>query len=181
MALSRGVSSLMGLMLLAAGCTGRAAAPDPYEPEIATARTQTTSAFERQVFADRNIDRGEYEEAVNLYVRCAREHGLDVVAIPQAQYFIYRVASQPTWADSVLDRCRIGTLELIEPIYVERLINPRKLNHDVLLVGCLRRRHLLPAGFTLQRFRKAHKDFGAVGVDTNDPRFDRCLVNPSLR
>lgn len=72
--------------MVATGCSASSsAAPGagPYSAEIKAAAKQATSDFERGVLSDGVITRAEYQEAIQRYVDCGKQHGLDIGLIDQ--------------------------------------------------------------------------------------------------
>jgi hypothetical protein len=172
-----------------AGCAGSEPATDhPYRADFEAASGQATSDFERGVLGDFEISRAEYEEAVDRYVRCASDLGVQLSAVPQGGYYVFEHVAASTSAaqsvDGVVRQCRAGTIDLIEPLYVGLLTNPNKEDRDQLVVACFIDKGLAPEGYTVEEFRgdrgsgqeQRPPDFP---FDEQDPRFIECMVNPS--
>ena len=80
--------------------------------------------------------------------------------------------------ESIEKKCRLGTLQLIEPLYTARLQNPQKRDRDELMVECFIRKGLAGRDYTAAEWKKdqqtQHPPF-----KTDDPRFTACLANPA--
>lgn len=170
---------------LGSSCSAAPERPDdPYATVIENASAQATSDFERSVFADRQVTRPEYEEAVTRYVRCAHEHGVQLSTIPQAGYFVYTFPDGGD-ADAVLSRCVDGTTALIEPIFVATLTNPHRDDMDDLIAACVVRSGLATPGYTgaqikaeKEAARRAGREIN-LPFDEEDPRFAACMADPT--
>jgi hypothetical protein len=171
-----------GVIVAVGACSSEESTDDnPYAAEFAAGLERATSDFEREVLSDLEITRAEYEEAVSRYVECAAEQGLSVAPVPQGGYYTF--SFRPTSdSDRIMDECRPGTIDVIEPIYVSTVRNPNNENLEDLQAACLVRKGLAPAGFTGEDYHEAM--FGGpepdFPFDTEDPRFRECLTNPSL-
>lgn len=169
------------LIAIAAGCTGTnesSQSADPYASDLERARAEATSPLETAILDDLEIERHEYEEAVNAYVGCLNNRGFAATAVPQGGYFVYSI---PSGADSAADECRIGTIDLIEGIYVNTLMNPQRRDMNELIVECLISKGAAPQSYTPDDLAR---DLG-TGLETApfefDDRFDACMANPSAQ
>src|SRR5437762_5310427 len=126
---------LPGLFLAAPAACSSGPPHHPYLAAVRSADRQATSDFERQVFADGRVTEAEYEEAVDRYVRCANERGVEVTKLRQpAGYYGYTYTEVPA-ADGILSSCAEGTTVLIEPIYVAMVTNPQAADMDDLIAA----------------------------------------------
>jgi hypothetical protein len=145
------------------------------------ARKKATSDFERDVLADLDISRAEYEEAIRRYVRCVEDQGVEIEAIPQSGYYTFGASGRDA---SVIDQaqtsCRVGTIDLIEPIYVDKLVNPGKQNMDELIAACLVRKGVAPSSYTGKQLKADRdNDLANAPFDREDDRVSDCHGNPS--
>lgn len=115
--------------------------PNPYyAAELATAKGQATTDFERRILDDDVITRAEFLEAKALYYRCLRSYGLVVTPNdPQSDLGGFSVGG--TWDESVVNtvlaECPAGTIDVIEPLYASMVKNPQKRDLNDLLAECL--------------------------------------------
>jgi hypothetical protein len=173
---------------LVAAVLGACSAPtepaDPYRPMVEQAAAQVTSDFERAVLADHKVTRGEYEEAVARYLRCANDQGVALSTIRQAGYYNYTFP-QSAEAERIVTDCVRGTTELIEPIFVATLTNPNGEDLDDLIAECVVRKGLASPGYTgadiKAEKRAAIREKRGIDFpfDEEDERFTACVADPS--
>lgn len=201
-ALTRESSSCTRLIAVAlvgvlAGCsTGDAGSVDsPYAEMFAQARELATSQFERDVLADDQITRAEYEEALQRYVSCIEDQGARVTLQDQAGYYVYAIGGDVAAYDEAAAECALGTNALIEGLYVDILSNPENKNMDEVIAQCFVDAGLVEAPFTSDDFTRLLQGAGAVftGEDEDsgraiDPAAEAimareeaglCMANPS--
>ncbi|WP_143193866.1 hypothetical protein [Micromonospora sp. CB01531] len=168
------------IALIASACAESEAPKDPYEPELKAAQKQAASDFEREVLADLKITKAEFDEAVNRYVACAGDRGVTIKARPTAGgYYNYDLVKSGD-AETVADECRKGTLALIEPIYVDRLMNPEKKDLDQLQADCLVRAGVAPKGYSGDQLAADRaKSFSDTSFGPDNPAVPACLSNPN--
>jgi hypothetical protein len=168
-----------------AGCSAPPEpAGDPYRPMVEQAAERATSEFERTVLSDYKVTRGEYEEAVARYLRCANDRGVELSTIRQAGYYNYTFP-QSARAERIVNGCVRGTTELIEPIFVATLTNPNSEDLDYLIAECVVRKGLAPPGYTgadiKAEKRVAIREKRGIDFpfDEEDERFAACMADPS--
>ncbi|WP_124774971.1 hypothetical protein [Micromonospora inaquosa] len=168
------------VILIGSACSASNSSDDPYAPELKSAQKQATSAFEKDVFADLVITKSEFDEAVERYVACAQDRGTKIKAVPVAGgYYNYDLVKSGE-AETVAEECRKGTIALVEPIYVDRLMNPEKKNIDQLLADCLVRSGVAPEGYSAEQFViDRAKNFAETSFGPDNPAVPACLSNPS--
>ena len=167
--------------LLIAGCGGTQADPsDPYAAEIENARARVTSDFQREVLADGQITRAEYERAVDLFVECLVSHGVAAAKVVNSGgYYDYSTPGDGDVGQPMME-CAQGTVTEIEYLYTERLRNPQHLPENVIVAACLVRLGAAPAGYTGDQFTSDQADsFQHAPFDPDTDAFRRCLVNPA--
>lgn len=167
---------------LVTACTGATEADDgganPYVDDLKLARERATSPLEKAILEDLEIDRAEYEEAVAAYVACVNGRGGSVTTIDQAGYFVYQSSGDTN--QSQLDDCRVGTVELIEQIYVDQLTNPDRRDWQEAIHSCFRRLGLTDESYSLERFEAdMATGFDDAPFALEDPSFDACMANPA--
>lgn len=173
------------------GCSGPASTDDPYAEDLRQAKEFATSDFERAVLEDGKVTRSEYEEAVQRYVSCIRDGGGSVEPVDQSGYYVYEISGDIDHYDAISDGCSMGTNNLIEPLYVDILRNPEKLDPDEAVARCYVAAGLVKAPFNAQDLRDL---MTAAGADANssgtpiDPaaqelvnseKSTECMENPS--
>lgn len=156
-----------------------------YAAQFEQARQAATSDFERDVLADDEITRAEYEEAYQRYVDCMAGKGITVSLLDQGGRYFVSVAAEDDEAFQDEEReegsCVEGTTALISPLYVQILTNPNQEDEDELIVACLIDLGLADPSFTAEQW----KELGAQGqnaqwpFDKEDRRYGACLLNPS--
>lgn len=162
---------------------------DPYHERTQAAQDAATSDFENRVLSDGEIDRVEYEEAMNRFAECMASLGVEVTYENQSGYFISEVADLARY-DEFVDGCRVGTNFLIEPLYVDILVNPENLEPEDAIAECLVRHGVAPSSFEGEDFRQLSEGPGGLieipessewsDLDLNpgtNPRVDACLAN----
>lgn len=172
--------------LLAAACAGSSppesngsAEPDgAYAADLRRARSGARSDLERAVLEDLVIERFEYEQAIDAYITCMTTSGIDVGTNDQGGY--YSFVAPGILDDDADARCREGTIDLIEPIFVGLVRNPNKQDFAELRTGCLKRRGVVDDSYTVEQFGSdARSSFVTAPFDPEDPDFLACLSNPS--
>lgn len=185
------------LLLCACGCASPTApVNDLWAQEIADAKSEATSDFEKQVFADNKIERDEYLESVQRYVSCLQENGLaeakatddDAVGLLSVSLVGGTVQEDKAVVEArvqgATEKCRKGTTELIEPLYAEMYTNPQRLDYNTIMVKCLKAIRAVEDSYTVDQYKK---DGGDGSSEANYP-FDlttnadarRCQINPSF-
>jgi hypothetical protein len=178
----------MGLLLSAAallcsGCgtggDGAVTSSDPYRPQAQQALSSATSDFEKAALADLQISRLEYEEAVERYVSCMQGQGLDTAAVEEAAgYYSYRTAAGSGDFDAADSTCRVGTVNLVESLYVDKLVNPRKRDVNDAVAACLTDAGLVPRGYTGDMFAVDSEPPAQLPFDVEAAAAGACLSDP---
>lgn len=171
-----------------AGCSGDPSPSDPYSGRVDQALESATTAFERDVLADRQISRAEYEEAVGRYVDCLESHGARVDVRDQLGYYVYDVSGTEHIAivDEHGEECAIGTTVLVEALYVDRMMNPGNIDPLQNIADCLGEKGLVPQSFTREQLAglldgTKGTDNGEHVLDLAQPEVADCFENPSAR
>ncbi|GIF10103.1 hypothetical protein [Actinoplanes teichomyceticus] len=175
--------TLVALLAATSGCGGsdeKVSSKDPYAAEVRQAQQQAKTDFERQVLADGAVTKAEFDEAVQRYVKCAKDRGVEIEPIAVGGYYNYRTVKSDE-SEAVSTECGTGTTRLIEPLYVDRLMNPEKKDMDELTLACLRKNGVVPDGYTVEQFKKAaEQGFSGAPFDPDGAKFQACMANPSL-
>lgn len=175
---------------MGAGCSAPSPTSDPYAEDFRQAKELATSDFERVVLEDGKVTRSEYEEAMQRYVSCISDSGSSVTLKEQGGYYVYQVSGDIEHYDQISEICARGTTALIEPLYVDVLTNPDKLDPDEALARCYVAAGLVEAPFGAQDLRDLMAAAGADGsvgtpIDpaavelVNTEESVRCMENPS--
>ena len=179
--------ALLAVLVVCTACSHAAKVSDPWRTDILAAGSKATSDFERSVLVDGKITRAEYDQAVALYVKCANAHGVHISAELQPPLNLtYQYAgsgeAQPM-QDSIMHTCARGTTSLIEGLYDDKLMNPRKQNLDDLTAECLVRKGLAPKGYSGAQFAADDVGRGHYPFNPDDPknsdRFLACMEAPA--
>lgn len=162
-------------IVLLTGCSdGDDSERGPYYDEVVAASRSAESAFERDVLADGELTRAEYEEAVQRYVSCAADRGVEITPVRQGSRYAYQMSTDPE-SDRVALRCSVGTTRTIEALYGDIVANPTNGDYEQLVVRCLIRSGLAPQGYTKARFLDERE--GDLPFPSDDPRLQECLEN----
>ena len=173
------------------GCSGPPPTSDPYAEDLRQAKELATSDFERAALEDGKVMREEYEEAVQRYVACIRDGGGSVEPVDQSGYYVYENSGDIDHYDAISDGCSMGTNNLIEPLYVDILKNPEKLDSDEALARCYIAAGLVKAPFNAQDLRDlmtaagANANSSGTPIDpvaqelVNSEKSVKCMENPS--
>ncbi len=152
----------------------------PYYQELKTAYNKATTDFERDVLDDYKITRAEYQEAEDRYLACLLDSGMHASLEEQSGYYI--LSTPTSEADRPeIDTCRQGTINLIEPLYVDMLTNPDRLTPAENLFNCMKRKGLaLPQEYSAGNLSEdMHSGLANAPFNTDDPAFNACLANPA--
>jgi hypothetical protein len=135
------------------------------------------------------IERGEYEEAVQRYVACAKAKGVGLAAeVSQATGLFQFSYDNPgggsgstTDADRVVDECRAGTVALIEPLYSDMRMNPHKVDLLRAALECLVKHGAVSEGFSKTDLENGMRQgsSGLAGIDKEI--LSSCLTPPGLQ
>jgi len=172
------------------GCSGQPPTSDPYVEDFRQAKELATSDFERAVLEDGKVTRSEYEEAMQRYVSCISDGGGSVTLKEQGGYYVYQISGSIEHYDQISEGCARDTTVLIEPLYVDVLTNPDKLDPDEALARCYVAAGLVETPFGAQDLRDLMTAAGADGsvgtpIDpaavelVNTEELVRCMENPS--
>lgn len=153
---------------------------DPWSPEFERALLESTSDFEREVLNDGEVTRAEYDEAVGLYLECLRDQGLaiDAHADNNGIYSYSFVGSDTDFYDEIDFECRPGTIEIIEPLFIEVERNPANLPPLVRFTECLEGEGLIEAGTEpeeVERLLNEQDHSLPIDVDTDFEKIAVCL------
>ena len=162
-----------------------------YEAELKQALQSASSDFERGVLERAvkagRISESDYREANEKYQECMAAKGDDVefdtdqsTGLMQEHMNTddnYRSRPRRTrtaWRARRARTCRSATCTS------EWCSNPSNADEIELVVGCLKRRKLVPDSFTKQDYlTEMGKPEGSSKLDTSSDAFSQCLANPS--
>ena len=149
---------------------------DPYAEDFANAEKAAVSDFQRVALSDGIISRTEYEEAVNGLIQCLKDAGVSAKANRDAAgFYTYEIIGIH---DLEMDTCQRPWTQFIEPLYVDPLRNPNKVDPIELKVACLQRHDLVTADYTADDFRLHGGPTPDFPLDTDAPEFVACVTNP---
>lgn len=180
------------LLILLVGCSAAPTSPvGAWAEEVAEAQRNATSDFEREVLADGEVDRAEYEEAVDRYIECMQGAGVSISKTDMGPYFGYDLVGDTTLFDQVDPECSKGTKGLIESLYVDMYMNPENRPIQDVMAECLVRIGAAPEGFNGEDVREieASGGFNEAGEGTpwedydldpmQNPKVVDCLRSPA--
>ncbi|MDN5764579.1 MAG: hypothetical protein L0H78_02005 [Humibacillus sp.] len=161
-------------------------AKSPYYDDVVAAGKSAVSDFERKVFADGTITRGEYEMSVQKLVDCAKAKGVTIAATPDAYGLSTYSLTASAVNDQVMTKCSAGTTLTIEGLYAEITKNPTRADWEALVTECLVSTGLAPSGYTKRQYVKDRIGIKQGQVNrpqfpfsTADSRFNACEQDPS--
>jgi hypothetical protein len=193
-----------------AGCSSDAPAGDDkriaaeWAAEFSRAKAGAVTDFEKVVFADSKITTEEYDEAIQRYVTCMNgalppefAGGFEAV---KDEFGVYgyngpqttedQNAAYDTAFNEADDRCGLGTKRLIEPLYSEMIMNPKRQTPEEQVLGCLKRHDLVEDSYTLENYNAdfpasgdaaAPNDFDpskATDLDVESDAVQKCTITP---
>ncbi len=179
-ALRAQVHVAMGVLVLAGvtGCSSGGGGQDvftgPYAAQIRAAYESASDATSKAALSDGEVTRAEYVSAVDRYVKCVNDQGVDMVAHESYGLFSYEVVG--SGADGAMAACD-AIVAPIESVYSAILTNPSNEDPYDLIVACLKRGNLAPSDYTTGQF-EADLEADAEPFDTSDETFVRCMTNP---
>jgi hypothetical protein len=153
-----------------------------WNAEIAAARQEATTDFERQALADGKISAAEYAEAHERWLSCMREiypaetSYVKVSLDRRADGLIgFKVDSGdkdlPQEYDAANERCQVGTIVVLAPLYQSMKQNPDNRPIRQVLVDCFKRHGLVDESYTVENFiadeAKSLDPSSAVEYDTS--------------
>lgn len=161
-----------------------------YEAELKQALQSASSDFERGVLERAvkagRISESDYREANEKYQECMAAKGDDVeFDTDQSTGLMQEHMNTDDNYDSAKANedsmaCAKGTNLQIRDLYERMVQNPSNADEIELVVGCLKRRKLVPDSFTKQDFlTEMGKPEGSSKLDTSSDAFSQCLANPS--
>ncbi|MEK8229303.1 hypothetical protein NKG05_30505 [Oerskovia sp. M15] len=117
----------IGLALGACSSAPDIDSTNPYAAEYKSALENSISDFERGVLEDGAVSNAEYNEAVDRYLACMRDLGVDVTTEPNGDLYQY-VTPMITEFDKHDPTCRTGTIASIELLYDGFINNPENVD-----------------------------------------------------
>lgn len=157
----------MGLAL--AGCAAEApeVEDDPYAQEFEDALSLELSDFEREVLADGQVTREEYDEAHERWLQCMEEAyppetGI-IVGLEEDQDGLYsttthipanlRDSFDHDARDRIYDACARGTIDIVAGMYNSIAANPDDSSYEEMVFACLHDRGLVEDWYTLDHMK----------------------------
>lgn len=181
-----------------AGCAAEspAATTGAWDDRIEEVHLNATTDFEREILSDGIITRAEYEEINRGLVTCMSDAGYQLTLIEQGGYYVYSVPYSDE-ANATLMHCQDAGGAILAGLYVDMLTNPNNIDHDELMLQCLKREGLLPETFTVDEYRAGNSTVTLESYENgkmtmsdpspwslpfspDEPGFDACNINPSV-
>ncbi len=168
------------VFLCACGAKPEAKPVDPYRPDVLAAYKIATSDFERQVLKDGLITRQEYEEAVNRFLDCMKKSGYPMGKVDNYGIYNYQISGNSGAEGPSMDKCHQDTIIKIEPLYVDKHMNPLKQDLHELIAKCLIRKKIAPPDYSKEKYlADVKKNMKGSVVDDTDPKFAECSFTPT--
>jgi hypothetical protein len=166
----RAILCLLTASAVLAGCSpsGPESAEngDPWAAELAVARQNATSDFERQALADGKISQTEYDEAYQRWLDCMRQafppetSGFQITLVRQdsgayeTEVGPFSDAKPaPKDLETTTESCRRGTTMVVAGLYTSMKINPENRPLLQLIVDCLKRHEIVPQTYTTENLQ----------------------------
>lgn len=138
------------------------------------------------MLSDGVITPAEYQEAIQRYVDCAKDKGIDIGLIDNGGWYSYSMVETPG-ADAIELACNRGTIMIIAGLYEQMVKNPTREDIATVEYRCLVRLGVVPPGYTLDEYksdRAAERSGGQAGVnpypfDNTSQQYGACMNNPS--
>ncbi len=149
----------------------------PWAVEFEQAMDSATSDLEREILADGKITDAEFKEAAQLYLDCLAGHDVEVKLTGTGTSVAYETRDGERY-DEFDPECRVGSLQYIEPLYVDSSRNPENVDLMDLLADCLVRKGAAEPGFS-GRDLNEEMTTDTKGVIAKSPDvFQACAVDP---
>lgn len=162
-----------------------------YESQLRQALQSATSDFEKQALKKAiktgRISDSDYREANEKYQQCMISKGDPITFSTDQSTGLMQESmdvdgqnydSDKVNSDSIA--CAKGTNLLIRDLYERMATNPSNSDEIELIVGCLKRKKLVPDSFTKQDYlAESSKPDGSSKLDTDSELFSQCLANPN--
>ncbi|HHW84554.1 MAG TPA: hypothetical protein GX743_12230 [Actinomycetales bacterium] len=162
--------------LLLSGCSA-GTEEGPWSDTIREYGSLASSDFERDVLSDGEITQAEYDEAVDRFVSCARDQGVEV-EVTGTGYVFEAAPSGQTHAETVVHDCAIGTTSLIEGLWTAMQQNPENIVMEQLVVDCLKDAGAIPDSYDPADFVQDYQSGSVAGLATDSPALTTCMENP---
>ncbi len=179
------LATVCALTLALAACSPSEVAiseDNPYKEDFDLALQNATSEFEREVLKDGVITKAEYDEAMNRYVDCVRDHGISISSTDDYGMHTFAVSGDlDAYENEVEPLCSTGLTIHIAPMYYDITRDPQRRGILKVAAECLVRSGQVEAPFT------GEDVFNLSTSETLDPLsqqvvtsedFYRCLMNP---
>lgn len=162
------------LCITMAACNGptSSADDDPWRPVLEDAAENASNDFERDVLADLEVSRAEYEDAYGRLAECMENAGYTVDLQDAGGLITVGVSPGGPESEADFSRCADGTTTLIAAVYNDIAQNPQNVDYEQLIVDCLIDNELVDPDFTTGDLAEM------LEQGEPDPDMVECLSDP---
>lgn len=139
----------MATLVLACGCS-QPGEPDQtaWREDVIQAAQGATSPLEREILSDGAITEAEFREAFAAFQECMDGLGVAIeMTESHGQFAGFSTGSGD--ADQAAETCRPGTIDIIEPWFVQIRGNPARDSQPEVTVRCLKRMGVVGEGYSV--------------------------------
>lgn len=140
----------LATLVLASGCS-QPGEPDQtaWREDVIRAAQGATSPLEREILSDGAITEAEFREAFAAFQECMDGLGVAIeMAESHGQFAGFSTGSGD--ADQAAETCRPGTIDIIEPWFVQIRGNPARDSQPEVTVRCLKRMGVVDEGYSVE-------------------------------
>ena len=139
----------LAALLLVGGCSPTVEpAPSEWREDVIRAAQGATSPLEREILSDGAITEAEFREAFAAFQECMDGLGVAIeMTESHGQFAGFSTGSGD--ADQAAETCRPGTIDIIEPWFVQIRGNPARDSQPEVTVRCLKRMGVVGEGYSV--------------------------------
>lgn len=140
----------LATLVLASGCS-QPGEPDQtaWREDVIWAAQGATSPLEREILSDGAITEAEFREAFAAFQECMDGLGVAIeMTESHGQFAGFSTGSGD--ADQAAETCRPGTIDIIEPWFVQIRGNPARDSQPEVTVRCLKRMGVVDEGYSVE-------------------------------
>lgn len=154
----------------------------PYSERLALAFDGARTDFERDAIRDGSISRAEYKMALRLFVDCMSSNSVEVRLVEGGDYYSYELLDeQASLYEHYRPECKVGTVEFVEPLFVDMRMNPENLSIEQNVLNCLVQRSDRFSQVELSDVYEFLSQGTESVIQASDPVVAGCLASPAAR